>query len=47
MTAEEAMAEIWGILCPDCGPGDYQAIVREVEKLHASTTEAVEDGKVH
>lgn len=33
MTAEEAMEELWGLLCPDAGPNDYQAIIEAVEKL--------------
>lgn len=30
ITAEQAMEEIWGLLCPDCGPEDYRYIVNEV-----------------
>ena len=30
MTAEEGMAEIWGTLCPDCGPEDYLYITAYV-----------------
>lgn len=30
MTAEEAMAELWGAVCPDCGPEDYEGILVEV-----------------
>ena len=30
MTAEEAMERIWSILCPDCGPEDYENIVISV-----------------
>ena len=30
MNAQEAMAEIWGALCPDCAPDNYAAIVDEV-----------------
>ncbi len=33
MTDEEALAEIWGITCPDCGPQDADAIVDHVERM--------------
>lgn len=33
LAAADAMAEIWGMLCPDCGPEDYPAIVEAVRKL--------------
>lgn len=33
MTAEQAMAEIWGTVCPDCGPDDYTNIVKAVQEL--------------
>jgi hypothetical protein len=37
MTAEQAMREIWGALCPDCGPEDYDFIVAEaITKLAAA-----------
>lgn len=34
--AYEAMAEIWGIMCPDCGPTDYEYIVKEVAEMVAA-----------
>lgn len=30
MTAQEAMHELWGTACPDCGPDDYAAIVKAI-----------------
>jgi hypothetical protein len=27
ISAEQAIEEIWSILCPDCGPQDYENIV--------------------
>lgn len=33
MTAEEAMAEIWGLTCPDCGPNQYALIVKHIAAL--------------
>jgi hypothetical protein len=33
MTAEQAMEEIWGVVSPDCGPQDYEFIVRKVAEL--------------
>ena len=27
LTAEAAMEQIWSMLCPDCGPQDYDNIV--------------------
>lgn len=32
MTAKEAMAELWGTFCPDCGPEEYAGILAEVAK---------------
>lgn len=32
--AAQAMAEIWALVCPDCGPGDYQGIIDAVKRLH-------------
>jgi hypothetical protein len=33
MTADEAMEEIWGVVSPDCGPQNYEFIIREVAEL--------------
>jgi hypothetical protein len=49
MTAEQAMQEIWGALCPDWGPENYDRIVAEtVTKMAATalsrTTDIVFDG---
>lgn len=49
MTAQEAMAELWGGLCPDCGPDDYAGILAELKRhlpaVHASQgREAQEKG---
>ena len=30
LTAQEAMQELWGRLCPDCGPEDYLYILAYV-----------------
>jgi hypothetical protein len=43
MTAEQAMAELWGTFCPDCGPQDYAGILAEV-KLHAPDGEPAPAG---
>jgi hypothetical protein len=37
MTAEQAMQEIWGAVCPDCGPENYDLIVAEVVTNMAAT----------
>jgi hypothetical protein len=36
MTAEQAMEQVWGILCPDCGPTDYEKIVEFVEFIRVN-----------
>lgn len=28
--ADGSLREIWGTVCPDCGPGDYAGIAAEV-----------------
>ena len=33
MTAEQAMEEVWSVARPDCGPQNYEFIVREVAQL--------------
>ncbi len=33
MTAEQAMRELWGLTCPDCGPEDYKAIAEHVKQI--------------
>lgn len=33
MTADEPMEEIWGVVSPDCGPQNYEFIIREVAEL--------------
>jgi hypothetical protein len=44
MTAEQAMAELWGLFCPDCGPEDYGFMVQDIGKLApTATTKPFED----
>jgi len=43
MTAEQAMHEIWGLLCPDCGPDNYEFIAHEVARLRAQVDNAYVD----
>jgi hypothetical protein len=43
MTANEAMHEIWGTICPDCGPDNYEFIAAEVAKLRAQVDNAYVD----
>jgi len=43
MTAEEGMQEIWGALCPDCGPENYELIAHEVRKLRDQIENAYEN----
>lgn len=46
MTAEEAMHEAWGVLCPDCGPDDYAGIlagVKEIVRCHEAARQADSD----
>jgi hypothetical protein len=43
MTTEEGMHEIWGVLCPDCGPENYEVIAREVGKLRDQVENAYVD----
>lgn len=33
MTAEDACAELWGLLCPDAGPTDYTALVDKAKRM--------------
>lgn len=44
MRAEEAMAEIWGVLCPDCGPNDYESIVKAIK--HLATPTVLRESKI-
>ena len=37
------MQEIWGALCPDCGPENYKLIAREVRKLRDQIENAYVD----
>lgn len=45
MTAECAMAELWGLLCPDAGPHDYRAVIAEVEELQEKLKFSREDSQ--
>lgn len=40
MSAQEAMAEIWGTVCPDCGPEDNEAIVEHVGQMDTKLQQA-------
>lgn len=42
----DAHAALWGMLCPDCGPGDHEAIARAaVEALGKRCVYEVKDGE--
>jgi len=35
-SAQQAIHEIWGLTCPDCGPDEYAAIAKHVRAIMAN-----------